>query len=168
MNPDEQQQKVIAKGVTEGILKAVRIVAVVGLIGGIVIGVAHMDWDFSSGTDAPRGMPVTVLVVNETSDTLLFSWRDKGQLFAGQHVIPPTKGGTCERFYARGAIGKSYRAAFEIRNKRSGQRDSSGWFLLGGQGTPPAWGDTVRVGRRRSIIPIRDFNLLAQSNCSPY
>jgi len=100
MNPDEQQQKVIAKGVTEGILKAVRIVAVVGLIGGIVIGVAHMDWDFSSGTDAPRGMPVTVLVVNETSDTLLFSWRDKGQLFAGQHVIPPTKGGTCERFYA--------------------------------------------------------------------
>src|SRR2546430_14817489 len=165
MNADHQQQKVIAKGVTEGILKAVGILALVGLVVGVIIAIAHMD--FSSGTDASRGLPVTVLVVNETSDSLLLSWRDTGAV-SGQHVIPPMKGSACEHFYVHGVVGKPYRAAFEIRNPRSGQRDSSGWFLVGGQGTSPAWSDTVQVGRRRGIFPIRDFNFLASNNCSAY
>ena len=46
MNPDEQQQKVIAKGVTEGILKAVGILALLGVVVGpqsvLFIGVMTM------------------------------------------------------------------------------------------------------------------------------
>jgi hypothetical protein len=109
-----------------------------------------------------------VLVVNETTDSLLFSWRSDTGVVSGQRVISPLKGSTCEHFNVDGRVGKAYRAAFEIRNLRSGQRDSSGWFQVGGRGTPPAWGDTVRAGRRRGIIPIRDLNLLARNNCAAY
>src|SRR5690242_13806092 len=129
MNPDEQQQKVIAKGVTEGILKAVGILALVGLVVGILVAIGHTD--FSSGTSSPRGLPVSALVVNETSDSLAFTWRaDSGEL-TGQDLIPPARASVCERFYAHAAPGRPYRASFEIRDLRSGQRDSSGWFRVG-------------------------------------
>ncbi len=164
MNPDEQQ-KVIAKGVTEGILKAVGILVLLGLIVGMIVALGHSD--FSSGTTYSRGLPVTVLVVNETADSLLFKWRsDTGEVI-GQDVILPMKGSTCERFYAQAAPGHPYRAFFEVRDLRSGKRDSSGWFRVGGQ-TTPGWVDTVRVGRRRGIVPVHDLNLLARSNCVAY
>jgi hypothetical protein len=166
MNPDEQQQKVIAKGVTEGILKAVGILALLGLIVGMVVAIGNTD--FSSGTASSKGLPVTVLVVNATSDSLLFTWRSDTGEVSGQDVIPPAKGSTCERFYAQAAAGKPYMASFEIRDPRSGQRDSSGWFQLGGYATAQGWVDTVRAVGHRGVVRVHDLNLLARSNCQAY
>jgi len=163
MNPDEQRQKVIARGVTEGILKAVGILALLGLVAGMIIAIGNAD--FSSGTVSSRGQPVVVLVVNETSDSLLFTWRS--DTVSGRNVIPPTKGSICQRFYAHAATGKTYRAAFEIRDPRTGQKDSSGWFQVGYPVTP-AWVDTVRAARHHGLRVVHDLNVLASNNCSAY
>jgi len=165
LDPDRQQQKIIAKGVTEGILKAVGILVLLGIVAGMCVAISKSD--FSSGSSSSDEVPVIVLLVNQTSDTLSLEWH--ADTVAGRKVIPPSGKNACERFHVRGAPGKPWKAAFEIRNLRTGQRDTSGWFDVNvGRMNPLAWVDTVRAGRRRGVVPILDMNVLSANNCSAW
>jgi hypothetical protein len=171
MNPDDRQQKVIAKGVTEGILKAVGILALLGLVAAIVIGIANSSSSsFTSGgtvASPARGIPVVVLVFNQTSDSLSYELRsDSGRI--ARDVIGPGKAGACENFHVLGTLGQPWKASFEVRNLRTGQRDTSGWFELNVPGPPPTWIDTVRAGHEHGLRRYNDANLFSRSDCQPW
>lgn len=147
------------------ILKAVGILLLLGLVAGIVVGIGKSD--FSSGVaSAPPGVPVIMVLVNETPDSLVIGLRSKGGATVGEHVTPPTSAPTCERFAVQVIPGKPYVASLEVRDLRSGRRDTSAWFNLNfGAATRWEWIDTVRPNRRYGVLRLRDRNVIAQANC---
>jgi hypothetical protein len=167
MNPSEQQQKIIAKGATAGILRAVGILALLGLVAAMVFGIGKADFSSGLAPSLPT-VPVTMLLTNETPDSLTIGLRSKDGAIVGQRVTPPSKTTTCERFNVHVTPGKPYFASLEIRDLHSGRRDTSAWFNLNfGRALWSGWIDTVRPGRRYGVLPVGDLNVLVEANGEP-
>ena len=150
--------KLQSDAVMWGILKAVGVLAVVGVVVGMCRNIGSLD--FSSGLSEERGVPVTVLVTNDTPDSVTFTWATKEGALKGANRVPPHADAVCVRFEAHASTGRTVRASFEVQG-----RDvfKSGWFPVDAQ--HKVWVDTIRVGRRQRAEVVRDFNLIASHPC---
>lgn len=161
----DMTDKVQSDAVMWGILKAVGVLALVGLVVGMCVNMGEMD--FSSGLSRDRGKPVVVLVTNTTPDSLVFKWSTKEGALNGTSVVPPHSADVCERFDARADVGKPYRASFEVRNETKGRQSvfSSAWLAVTGTAV---WVDTVRENRRQTVKAVNDWNYVAAHSCPAY
>ena len=152
--------KLQSDAVMWGILKAVGVLALVGLVVGMCVNMRMPD--FSSGLSGGQ-VPVRVLVTNMTPDSVVFMWATKEGTLKGTGIVPPNASNVCARFDAKADTG-TYRAFFEVRNPAKGHESvgTSGWFAVTGS---EVWVDTVRVGKRQIVKRVNDLNLVAAHPC---
>ncbi len=154
--------KLQSDAVMWGILKAVGVLALVGLVVGMCVNMRMPD--FSSGLSSDHAIPVRVLVTNMTPDSVLFTWSTKEGTLKGTSVVLPNASNVCARFDAKANVGTTYRASFEVRNPAKGHESvgTSGRFAVTGS---EVWVDTVRVGKRQIVKRVNDLNLVSSYPC---
>ncbi len=99
--------KLQSDAVMWGILKAVGVLALVGLVVGMCVNMRMPD--FSSGLSGGH-LPVRVLVTNMTPDSVVFMWSTKEGTLKGTSIVPPNASNVCARFDAKADTG-TYRAS---------------------------------------------------------
>ena len=151
--------KLQSDAVMWGILKAVGVLALLGLVIALLANLGKMD--FSSGLGSDRGVPVAVLVTNTTPDSLKLIWSTKGGASADTYAVPPHELNFCAPFTARASVGQPYGAAVEIQRPGHGSFQS---LLLELSGTG-YWVDTVRVDRPNTFRAVKDYNWVAAHPC---
>src|SRR5258708_1512493 len=89
--------KSLQSDITWGILKAVAVLALIGLLIGMCRNMRMPD--FSSGLSSDHGVPVRVLVTNMTPDSVLFTWSTKEGTLKGTSVVLPNASTVCARTF---------------------------------------------------------------------